>query len=100
MPKVGHSPQGFFLGTSKCMASAASFTLGAIPPLAVVLLAPAAWLTPAVAVVSLACLLALGAAGAKIGGAPVLRATARVAVWGSLALAVTAGIGKAFGAVG
>ena len=82
------------------MASAASFTLGAIPPLAVVLLAPAAWLTPAVAVVSLACLLALGAAGAKIGGAPVLRATARVAVWGSLALAVTAGIGKAFGAVG
>ena len=42
----------------------------------------------------------LGAVGAKIGGAPVLRATLRVTVWGSLALAITAGIGKAFGAVG
>ncbi len=82
------------------MASAASFTVGAIPPLAMVLLAPAAWLTPAVAAASLVFLVALGAVGAKIGGAPVLRATLRVALWGSLALAVTAGIGRAFGAVG
>ena len=82
------------------MASAASFTIGALPPLAIVLLAPAAWLTPAVAAVSLVGLAVLGAVGAKIGGAPVLRATLRVTVWGSLALAITAGIGKAFGAVG
>jgi len=81
-------------------ASAASFTMGAIPPLAMVLLAPAAWLTVGVAAASLVFLAVLGAAGARIGGARVLPATLRVTIWGSLALAVTAGIGRAFGAVG
>ncbi len=39
----------------------------------------------------------LGALGARVGGAPVLRATARVAFWGALAMAVTAGIGHLVG---
>ena len=80
-------------------ASAASFTVGAIPPLAMVLIVPTAWLTPAVAAASLVSLAVLGAVGARIGGAPMLPATFRVTVWGALALIVTAGIGKAFGAV-
>ena len=80
-------------------ASGASFTLGAIPPLLVVLFAPAAWLTPAVAVTALVSLATLGAAGARIGGAPMLPAALRVTIWGALALAITAGVGRAFGAV-
>jgi len=39
------------------------------------------------------------AIGARAGGASMLRATARVTFWGALAMALTAGIGKLFGAV-
>jgi len=39
----------------------------------------------------------LGAIGARAGGAAILRATARVMVWGALALALTASVGKIFG---
>ena len=82
------------------LASAASFTAGAIPPLLMVLLVPVAWLTLAVAATSLVSLAALGMIGARLGGAPMLPAALRVTLWGALALVVTAGIGRAFGAVG
>jgi VIT1/CCC1 family predicted Fe2+/Mn2+ transporter len=36
----------------------------------------------------------LGALAAYLGGAPLLRGALRVMVWGALAMAVTAGIGK------
>lgn len=39
----------------------------------------------------------LGARGAKVGGAEILPPTARVAFWGTLAMAVTAGIGHLVG---
>ena len=42
---------------------------------------------------------ALGAIGASVGGANVLRATARVTFWGALAMLSTAAIDKAFGTV-
>jgi len=45
-------------------------------------------------------LTALGALAARAGGAPVLRASLRVVFWGALAMALTAGAGKLFGAVG
>jgi VIT1/CCC1 family predicted Fe2+/Mn2+ transporter len=81
------------------MASAASFSVGALFPLLMVVVSPAALLTPLVAVASLAFLAVLGAVGAKAGGAKILRATVRVTFWGALAMAVTAGIGKLFGVV-
>ena len=78
--------------------SAATFTAGASLPLL------AAWLAPfgppmiiAVSAGSLFFLAMLGAIGAKVGGAPVGKATLRVAFWGALAMAVTAGIGKLVG---
>jgi VIT1/CCC1 family predicted Fe2+/Mn2+ transporter len=43
---------------------------------------------------SLGFLALLGAIGAKVGGAKILRATVRVTFWGALAMALTAGIGK------
>ena len=42
----------------------------------------------------------LGAVGARTGGAEVLKPTVRVTFWGALAMAITAGVGLAFGAVG
>ena len=81
------------------LTSAASFTVGAAMPLLMVLIAPAAWLVPAVSVASLAFLALLGGIGARAGGAPVVRATLRVTFWGALAMAATAGIGALVGTV-
>jgi VIT1/CCC1 family predicted Fe2+/Mn2+ transporter len=78
-------------------ASAASFAIGAALPLAVVLVAPRGVLSPAVAVAALVFLAVLGATGARIGGAAMLRPTIRVVFWGALAMATTAGIGALLG---
>lgn len=80
------------------LASAATFAVGAVVPLVAALLAPAAWVTTIVAGVSLACLVALGATAAQAGGAPMTTGAVRVATWGALAMLLTAGVGKLFGA--
>jgi VIT1/CCC1 family predicted Fe2+/Mn2+ transporter len=77
-------------------ASAATFAAGAIVPLLIVLAAPEGVLTLAVIIASLLCLAALGALGARAGGAHLLRGMLRVTLWGALALAVTAGMGRLF----
>ena len=81
------------------LSSAASFAVGAALPLAVTALAPQDVLIPSVAATSLAFLALLGAVAAKVGGAGVLIGAWRVTFWGALAMAVTAGVGKMFGAV-
>jgi vacuolar iron transporter family protein len=79
------------------LTSAASFAVGAALPLVMVLIAPAGALIPAVSVASLAFLSLLGAIGARTGGADALKGAARVGFWGAAAMALTAGIGAAFG---
>lgn len=81
------------------LTSAASFSVGAAMPLLMVVVSPTGILIPIVSAASLCFLALLGAIGAKAGGASVLRATGRVTFWGALAMALTAGIGKLFGAV-
>ena len=81
------------------IASAASFLVGALLPLVVVIVAPPAWLATSLASASLVFLAALGATSARVGGAPVWSATWRVAFWGATAMAVTSGAGALFGAV-
>ena len=81
------------------LASAASFALGAALPLLAVLLIPSSNLILPVAFMSLAFLALLGGLAAKTGGANVLIGTLRVAFWGSLAMAATAGVGSLFGVV-
>jgi VIT1/CCC1 family predicted Fe2+/Mn2+ transporter len=76
--------------------SAVTFAAGAIVPLLVVLATPASALTPAVVIAALVCLAALGALGASAGGAPVIKGVLRVTLWGALALAVTAAVGRLF----
>lgn len=79
------------------LSSAAAFSVGAAMPLAMALVSPAAWLAATVSVASLLFLAVLGAIGAKVGGANVLRATVRVTFWGAFAMALTAGIGAVVG---
>lgn len=80
------------------LTSAATFTMGAALPLITVLLSPPALVIPLVSIASLLFLALLGTLGALAGGANIWRATARVAFWGALAMALTAGIGRLVGA--
>jgi VIT1/CCC1 family predicted Fe2+/Mn2+ transporter len=81
------------------LTSAASFAVGAAMPLFVTAIAPAAVLIPLVSGSSLAVLALLGALSARAGGAGMMAGALRVTFWGGLAMAVTAGIGRLFGAV-
>jgi VIT1/CCC1 family predicted Fe2+/Mn2+ transporter len=71
------------------VASAGSFAVGALLPLLVALLVPAAQLTPAIFGLTVVLLLALGASAAQLGGARLLPAAMRVAFWGVIAMAIT-----------
>ncbi|PRP72069.1 hypothetical protein BUE93_03940 [Chromobacterium amazonense] len=79
------------------LASAASFTVGAMLPMAVAMLSPYPHLIPIVSAASLLFLALLGALAARAGGAPVLAGAWRVTFWGALAMGITAGIGSALG---
>jgi VIT1/CCC1 family predicted Fe2+/Mn2+ transporter len=78
-------------------ASAGSFAIGAAAPTLLVVLLPAAGLTFMVGVVTLFLLLILGGVAARLGGAAMVRGAVRVAFWGAVAMACTAGIGRLFG---
>ena len=79
-------------------ASAASFSAGAILPVIAVAAAPASIRATVCVAVTLIALAALGWTGARLGGAPQLRATVRVVLWGAVAMSDTAGIGALVGA--
>lgn len=79
------------------LASAATFSVGAAVPLAAAVLSPLGSTVWVVTAASLLCLAALGAIGAKAGGARVMTAVARVVFWGALAMALTAAIGRLTG---
>ncbi|RYG23328.1 MAG: VIT family protein, partial [Burkholderiales bacterium] len=81
------------------VASAVSFSIGAGLPLLVALLAPMNGLEMWVGAGSLVYLALLGLLGAYAGGAKPFRPTVRVVFWGAVAMLVTAGIGRLFGAV-
>lgn len=80
-------------------ASAASFTVGAVLPLLLVIFAPAGLIAPVEAIASLLFLALLGGVGAYAGGARRWPAIIRVTFWGALAMALTAGIGRLVGSV-
>jgi vacuolar iron transporter family protein len=80
-------------------ASALTFAVGAALPLVTAALVPEDVISLWVTVLSLIFLAFLGAVGARAGGAPVVRGVLRVTFWGAVAMAVTAVVGKLFGAV-
>lgn len=79
------------------LASAVAFTVGAVLPLATVVLVPEPFRVAATFVVVLAALAGTGWLAAWIGGAPRLRATARVVLGGALALGATFAVGSLLG---
>jgi VIT1/CCC1 family predicted Fe2+/Mn2+ transporter len=79
------------------LASAVTFAVGAALPILVVMLVPVRSLIVLVSGTSLISLAALGALAARVGGASAWVGAARVAFWGALAMAATAGVGALFG---
>lgn len=80
------------------LASALTFTIGAIVPLIMVFISPLNLITTTVAITSIISLSLLGIIGAKLGKANIWKAAIRVTFWGVFAMAFTAVIGKLFGA--
>jgi VIT1/CCC1 family predicted Fe2+/Mn2+ transporter len=79
------------------MASATSFSAGAVIPVVLVVLVPVQWIAALVAVGSLVLLAILGGLAAGAGGASKLVGAARISLWGALAMGLTAAIGAALG---
>jgi vacuolar iron transporter family protein len=79
-------------------ASALSFLLGALLPLLTLLVSPQAHITALVTVTAMAALTLLGGMAASIGGASRRRGSLRMLFWGSLAMGLTAAVGRLFGA--
>ncbi len=79
--------------------SAISFVAGAVIPVAAALLAPSARIAEATSATALVTLVILGGTAAYAGGAPLFKGAIRVAFWGALAMGLTAGVGRLFGAV-
>lgn len=78
------------------LTSAATFAAGALLPLLVVLITPAAYLLASVITASLLSLALLGLLAAHTGGSSRLKGAGRVTFWGGLAMGLTAGVGALF----
>jgi VIT1/CCC1 family predicted Fe2+/Mn2+ transporter len=78
-------------------ASALAFSAGAILPLVAIGITPRSARAAVCVAVTLVALALLGHTGARLGGAPPMRATFRSLAWGAVAMAVTAGIGALVG---
>jgi VIT1/CCC1 family predicted Fe2+/Mn2+ transporter len=81
------------------LASAGTFAIGAMLPLLAVVLAPELRIALWVSAASLLALAMLGVLSARVGGARTWVATGRIMFWGALAMALTAVVGRLFGAV-
>lgn len=95
--ELGLSDQVAARPIQAAVTSALTFTVGASVPLLIALLAPPTSTALVVSGGSLLCLAALGALGAWIGGASVLKPAFRVTFWGAFAMAATAAIGALVG---
>ena len=95
--ELGFADKGRANPTLAAGASAIAFSAGAALPTVAAFLAPREAIVAAVSIAALVFLAALGVLAARLGGAPALKPAVRVAFWGALAMAVTAGIGALVG---
>lgn len=79
------------------LASGASFTAGAILPLLISVFMPLKYMVYLQYCLAIAFLLVLGAIAAKTGGSSVGKAALRITLWGTIAMALTAAVGRVFG---
>jgi VIT1/CCC1 family predicted Fe2+/Mn2+ transporter len=80
------------------LASTGAFAVGAAIPTVTAAIAPVTRIVEISAAVTIATLLVFGATAAYAGGASLSKGAIRVAFWGALAMALTAGVGKLVGA--
>lgn len=95
--ELGIKPGNYTNPWQAAAASAIAFALGALVPLLAVLLAPLSGMVPVTVVAVVLALCITGVWSARLGGAPVARATVRNVAGGLLAMAVTYGIGLLVG---
>lgn len=79
------------------LASAASFSFGALFPVLAILFLPLDIFIPVSSGICIILLGSLGAIAARIGGAPVIKPALRIMFWGAIAMGFTALIGSCFG---
>jgi len=79
------------------LASGASFTVGGILPLLVILFAPVKGMEYWLYGFTIFFLIILGVAAAKTGGSSIIRAIIRITVWGTIAMVLSALVGYLFG---
>jgi len=96
---IGITEAGMARPLQAALLSAVSFSAGALLPLLTAWWCALPNLTTMVALLSLFFLALLGAAGAHVGGAPMVGAAVRVTFWGALAMTFTALAGHWFGVV-
>jgi VIT1/CCC1 family predicted Fe2+/Mn2+ transporter len=97
--ELGLTEEGRARPVQAALSSAASFALGAALPMVALIVAPSTVRVVVLIMVSLLALVLLGVAAARAGGARVGRAALRVGLGGTAAIAVTALVGRLFGAV-
>ena len=79
------------------IASGASFTVGGLLPLLIILFAPIKGMEYWLYGFTIVFLVILGATSAKTGGSNIQRAVLRITIWGSLAMGISALVGYVFG---
>lgn len=79
------------------LASGASFTIGGVLPLLVILFAPLKGMEYWLYGFTIIFLIVLGAIAAKTGGSSITKAVLRITVWGTIAMGLSASVGYIFG---
>lgn len=79
------------------LASGASFTLGGILPLMIILFAPVKTMEYWLYGSTILFLITLGVIAAKTGGSSIYKAVLRIAIWGTIAMGLSALVGYLFG---
>jgi VIT1/CCC1 family predicted Fe2+/Mn2+ transporter len=79
------------------IASGASFTVGGLLPLLIILFAPIKGMEYWLYGFTIVFLVILGATSAKTGGSKIQKAVLRITIWGSLAMGISALVGYVFG---
>lgn len=90
-------PEALARPVQAAWSSAASFAVGAALPLVAMVTTPTQWRTSLTLLAATLALAGLGGWAARLGGAPVVPAVARVVVGGVLAMALTMAIGAGVG---
>jgi vacuolar iron transporter family protein len=98
--ELGIDPNELTNPWQAALASAVSFTVGALLPILAIIIPSKGWRVPVAFITVLAALALTGAISARLGGTSRRAAIARVVIGGGLGMLVTYGIGRLVGAAG